>query len=404
MLLVARGEERLAAATEEAARAAEPAGGGAASLSLDVTAEDAGERMLAACEESFGSLDVLVNNAGAAKWRDLDDVPDEDWRAQYELNVMAPLRAMRAAIPPMAERGWGRVVNVCSTAGKRPSAAMAEYSVAKAAELSLSRLFADRYAKTGVLVNAVAPGPVEAEMWMEPGGLLDQSMRDDRRRQPRGGARRSRLQAPDRPARPARGDRRGDRLPLLRARLLRRRRGLVGGRRHRPGDHLIRPTVEAAVLLPLYGWPEDPGLIFTERRADLRRHAGEISFPGGRRDESDADLQTTALREAEEEIGLDPAQVKIGASLPATRTFVTNYVVHPFVGYIPHPRELSLEPNPSEVETVLTFSLELLREGYEMRRLIRRGVPIHTPTYEVEGQLIWGATARILSDLLDSLD
>jgi 3-oxoacyl-[acyl-carrier protein] reductase len=176
VLLVARGEERLAAATEDAARAAEPAGGAAASLVLDVTEEDAGERMLAAAEESFGSLDVLVNNAGAAKWRDLDDVPDEDWRAQYELNVIAPLRAMRAAIPPMARRGWGRVVNVCSTAGKRPSAAMAEYSVAKAAELSLSRLFADRYAKTGVLVNAVAPGPVEAEMWMEPGGLLDQSL------------------------------------------------------------------------------------------------------------------------------------------------------------------------------------------------------------------------------------
>lgn len=176
VLLVARGEERLAAVTEEAAGAAEAAGGAASSLSLDVTAEDAGAQMLAVCEERFGSLDVLVNNAGAAKWRDLDDVPDEDWRAQYELNVMAPLRAMRAAIPPMVERGWGRVVNVCSTAGKRPSSAMAEYSVAKAAELSLSRLFADRYAKTGVLVNAVTPGPVEAEMWMESGGLLDQSM------------------------------------------------------------------------------------------------------------------------------------------------------------------------------------------------------------------------------------
>jgi 8-oxo-dGTP pyrophosphatase MutT (NUDIX family) len=161
--------------------------------------------------------------------------------------------------------------------------------------------------------------------------------------------------------------------------------------------------VEAAVLLPLYGWPQDPGLVFTERRADLRRHAGEISFPGGRRDPGDADLQATALREAEEEIALDPAQVRIGDALPPTRTFVTNYVVHPFVGYVPHPRELDLRPNPSEVETVLTFSLELLREGYEMRRLIRRGVPIHTPTYEVEGQLIWGATARILSDLLQSL-
>jgi 8-oxo-dGTP pyrophosphatase MutT (NUDIX family) len=136
----------------------------------------------------------------------------------------------------------------------------------------------------------------------------------------------------------------------------------------------------------------------------MRRHAGEISFPGGRRDDGDADLQATALREAEEEIGLDPAQVKIGETLPATRTFVTNFVVHPFVGYVPHPRELDLQPNPSEVETLLTFSLELLREGYGMRRLIRRGVPIHTPTYEVEGHLIWGATARILADLLERLD
>jgi 3-oxoacyl-[acyl-carrier protein] reductase len=177
VLLIARGEERLAAATAEAAQAGTESGGRAEALSLDVTAADAGERMLGAARERFGALDVLVNNAGSAKWRDLDEVPVEDWRAQYELSVMAPLRAMRAAIPPMVERGWGRVVNVCSTAGKRPSAAMAEYSVAKAAELSLSRLFADRYAKSGVLVNAVAPGPVESEMWMEPGGLLDQSRR-----------------------------------------------------------------------------------------------------------------------------------------------------------------------------------------------------------------------------------
>jgi 3-oxoacyl-[acyl-carrier protein] reductase len=173
VLLVARDEERLAAAAEEATTQED--GGRAATLAIDVTAEEAGERMLAAAGEHFGPVDVLVNSAGAASWRDLDDVPDEDWRAQYELNVMAPLRAMRATAPTMAERGWGRIVNVCSTAGKRPSAAMPEYSVAKAAELSLSRLFADRYAKSGVLVNAICPGPVESELWMEPGGLLDQS-------------------------------------------------------------------------------------------------------------------------------------------------------------------------------------------------------------------------------------
>jgi 3-oxoacyl-[acyl-carrier protein] reductase len=175
VLLVARDGERLRDAADKAGAAGAERGGRVESLVLDVTAADAGAQVLAAAEERFGALDVLVNNAGTAQWRDLDDVPDEDWRAQYELNVMAPLRAMRAAIPAMVERGWGRVVNVCSTAGKRPSAAMPEYSVAKAAELSLSRLFADRYAKSGVLVNAICPGPVESEMWMEPGGLLDRS-------------------------------------------------------------------------------------------------------------------------------------------------------------------------------------------------------------------------------------
>jgi 3-oxoacyl-[acyl-carrier protein] reductase len=175
VLLVARSEEQLKVAAGQASAAGAEAGGRAEALLLDVTADDAGERMLAAATEHFGGLDVLVNNAGVAKWRDLDEVPDEDWRAQYELNVMAPLRAMRAAAPAMAERGWGRVVNVCSTAGKRPSASMPEYSVAKAAELSLSRLFADRYASSGVLVNAICPGPAASEMWMEPGGLLDQS-------------------------------------------------------------------------------------------------------------------------------------------------------------------------------------------------------------------------------------
>ncbi len=162
-------------------------------------------------------------------------------------------------------------------------------------------------------------------------------------------------------------------------------------------------AVDAAVLLPLYGWPDEPGLVFTERRADLRSHAGEISFPGGRHDDVDADLAATALREAEEEIGLDPAVVELGEQLPTTGTFVTGYRIHPFVGRIPDPTGLSLEPNPAEVETVLTFSLDVLREGYEMRRLVRRGIPLHTPTYEVEGHLIWGATARILGDLLDRL-
>jgi 3-oxoacyl-[acyl-carrier protein] reductase len=171
VLLVARSAEPL----EEVAADCGRSGGRAQAIPLDVTATDAGERILAAANESFGQLDVLVNNASTSKRRSLDEVPDGDWQSAWELNVMAPLRAMRAAAPDMAKRGWGRIVNVCSSAGKRPSGMTPEYSVTKAAELSLSRVFADAYAAQGVLVNAVCPGPTKSELWMEPGGLLDQS-------------------------------------------------------------------------------------------------------------------------------------------------------------------------------------------------------------------------------------
>jgi 3-oxoacyl-[acyl-carrier protein] reductase len=175
VLLVARNERNVVEAADECMEAGAKAGGAAESLACDVTAPDAAERIAAAAEDRFSPVDVLVNNAGQGKWRDLEAVPDEDWQAAWDLNVMAPMRMMRLLTPGMAERGWGRVVNVASTAGKRPSASMPEYSVAKAGELSLSRLYADRFAKNGVLVNAVCPGPVKSEMWMDEGGLLDQS-------------------------------------------------------------------------------------------------------------------------------------------------------------------------------------------------------------------------------------
>jgi 8-oxo-dGTP pyrophosphatase MutT (NUDIX family) len=159
-------------------------------------------------------------------------------------------------------------------------------------------------------------------------------------------------------------------------------------------------SVDAAVLVPLFGWPDDPGLVFTERRHDLRRHAGEISFPGGRRDAGEGYVDT-ALREAEEEIGLDRAAVEVVGALPPIGTFVTNYKVHPIVGLIE--AGLDFKPSPAEVETVLAFDLDALRQGFAMRRLIRRGVPIRTPTYVVAEHLIWGATARILGELLARL-
>jgi 8-oxo-dGTP pyrophosphatase MutT (NUDIX family) len=155
---------------------------------------------------------------------------------------------------------------------------------------------------------------------------------------------------------------------------------------------------EAAVLVPMHGWPESPGLVFTERRSDLRRHAGEVSFPGGRRDPGEQLLET-ALREAEEEIGLSPDRVQVVGALPPIGTFITNYKIFPFVGLID--RGLRFEPNPAEVEDVLVVSLDDLRAGYGKRRLARRGVPIKTDTYLIGDALIWGATARILGELLE---
>ena len=168
VLFVARGAEDVAAAAD-ACRGEW--------LAVDVTAEEAPERIVATCAEQMGGVDVLVNNAGTSWARPLGELTDEDWNGQWALNVLAPMRLMRAAAPRMAARGGGRIVNVASSAGKRPSLTNAAYSVTKAAQLSLSRVFADAYAADGVLVNAVTPGATASELWMADGGLADQTAR-----------------------------------------------------------------------------------------------------------------------------------------------------------------------------------------------------------------------------------
>ena len=125
--------------------------------------------------ERLPEADILVNCAGTSFVRDLADLTDADWQDQWELHVMGPMRLMRALAPAMAERGWGRIVTVSSSSGKRPSLTNAAYSVTKAAALSLSRVFADAYAGTGVLVNAVTPGAVAGPLWEADGGLADQA-------------------------------------------------------------------------------------------------------------------------------------------------------------------------------------------------------------------------------------
>jgi NAD(P)-dependent dehydrogenase (short-subunit alcohol dehydrogenase family) len=128
-----------------------------------------------AAEQAFGRVDCLVNNVGVAYQTSFEELTDADWAVMWELNVMSYVRAIRAVLPGMRERGNGRIVNVSSTAGKRPSTGMPNYSVTKAAVLSLSRLVADVYAKDGILCNAVAPGPTASPAWLAAGGLADQS-------------------------------------------------------------------------------------------------------------------------------------------------------------------------------------------------------------------------------------
>ena len=157
--------------------------------------------------------------------------------------------------------------------------------------------------------------------------------------------------------------------------------------------------VAAAVLVPLY---EDGAgelrVVLTKRRADLRRHAGEISFPGGRRDPGDASLSDTALREAEEEIGLARADVTLVGALERTSTFVTNYAIHPFVGLLDGTR--AWHASELEVDTVLEPSLREVRAGATRTRIERRGIAFETDAYVFADELVWGATARIVEELL----
>jgi 8-oxo-dGTP pyrophosphatase MutT (NUDIX family) len=164
----------------------------------------------------------------------------------------------------------------------------------------------------------------------------------------------------------------------------------------------VHGRIDAAVLVPLFVSDGELHAVFTRRRDDLRRHAGEISFPGGRQDDDESDLRLTALREAEEEIGLPPDAVELIGALQPTPTIATNYAVYPFVGLI-EPGH-AWKPSATEVAAVLELSLDDLRNGYERQRMLRRGIPFRTDVYVVGDNLIWGATARMLTDLLERLD
>lgn len=149
--------------------------GAALGVACDLTQPDAPGELVAEAERELGPVDCLVNNVGYAVQTDFQALTDTDWQLMFDLNVMSYVRAIQAVLPGMRERRAGRIVNVASTAGKRPSTGMPHYSVTKAAVLSLSRLVADLYAKEGILCNAVCPGPTLSPAWLGPGGLADQA-------------------------------------------------------------------------------------------------------------------------------------------------------------------------------------------------------------------------------------
>ncbi|MBA2742166.1 MAG: SDR family oxidoreductase [Actinobacteria bacterium] len=154
-------------------RGAAPGIGQAAHIVADLSRAGEPERVVSEAAAALGGLDVLVNNVGVARHARFEEVPDEEWDAYWQVNVMSYVRATRAALPHLRQRG-GSIVNVSSTAGKRPSTGMPHYSVTKAAVLSLSRLVADVYAGDGIRCNAVTPGPTATDAWLGEGGLADQ--------------------------------------------------------------------------------------------------------------------------------------------------------------------------------------------------------------------------------------
>jgi 3-oxoacyl-[acyl-carrier protein] reductase len=155
-------------------RSGAPGIGEALHVGADLAQPGEPERLIGAAVEELGGLDCLVNNVGTARIARFEDVPDAEWDEYWQLNVMSGVRAIRAALPAMRERGGGSIVNVGSSAGKRPSTGMPHYSVTKAAMLSLSRLVADLHPKDGIRCNAVTPGPTATEIWLGDGGLADQ--------------------------------------------------------------------------------------------------------------------------------------------------------------------------------------------------------------------------------------
>ena len=241
---------------------------GGTAIAADLARRGEPERAVAEAVAALGGLDVLVNNVGVARQVSFEELDDDDWQAALDLNVLSYVRAIRAALPHLRASDQARIVNIASTAGKRPSTGMPDYTVTKAAVLSLSRLVADLEARHGVLCNAICPGPSLTPAWLAPGGLADQAVA-------RGGGDRDAVLAKVAAGRPLGRMAEPDEIAavavfLCSGRVLvRHRRRLGRRRRHRARDHLSRRR--RAMGLPRRP-PWRTGLpLCRQRRSNLRR-------------------------------------------------------------------------------------------------------------------------------------
>lgn len=164
--------------------------------------------------------------------------------------------------------------------------------------------------------------------------------------------------------------------------------------RHHKKEKITGENLRAsAVLIPIFYNQGQYRILFTERSDEVVFHKGQVCFPGGTRESSDSSLLQTALREAEEEIGLEAKDIEILGELDDMLTFVTNYVISPFVAFIPYPH--SLKTNGREVKGAFSVPLSFLMDEANFKQ--------DSYAYEYEGHIIWGATARILRQLIDLL-
>lgn len=177
--LLLEGTKVVAASRKSTTELDELAGENLVHVAVDLMNPEAPEQVVAQAVESFGGLDILVNNAGgpppgiSLPRTSFLDASDADWHAMFEFNLFAVVRAIRAAIPRLLERGGGSIINISSGNGRQPSPINVDYGAAKAGINNLTKVLTEEYGPQGIRVNTISPGGVRTAWWTEEGGAAD---------------------------------------------------------------------------------------------------------------------------------------------------------------------------------------------------------------------------------------